>query len=240
MNFDKTYFLALFGQEVDSLLDGLTDRTHSNDDMFCVRCAVIIEQTVVCTDFSVYFIHILFYDCRKSIIILIASFSSLEEDIRVLCGAHLSCMIWIQGILTEFHDGIHICHIFQIFIIPNFYFLYFMRGTETIKEVDKSYFTFNRCQMCNRGNIHYFLYAGRYQHCATCLAASIHVRVITKDVQCMASNCSCCYVEYTRKGFTGYFIQVRNHQQKTLRCSIGSCKRTCCERTMYSTSCTGF
>ena len=37
---------------------------------------------------------------------------------RVLSGSSLAGMIGIQGMFTEFSDGIHISHVFQILIIP--------------------------------------------------------------------------------------------------------------------------
>jgi pyruvate-ferredoxin/flavodoxin oxidoreductase len=44
------------------------------------------------------------------------------------------------------------------------------------------------------------------------LTASIYIRVITEDVQCMCSNTTSGYVEYARKSLTSYFVQVRDHK----------------------------
>ena len=149
-------------------------------------------------------------------------------------------MIWIQCVLTECIDGVHISHIFQIFVIPCFDFLNLMRSTETIEEVNERNFSFDSCKMCNRSQVHNFLYRRFTQHSCTSLTACIYVRVITKNRKCVACQGTSGYVEYAWKLFAGNFVKVWNHQQKTLRSCISSCQSTCCQGTVYCTCCTGF
>ena len=82
--------------------------------------AIVVEQLVISTDLSVNFVHVFLNYCRKSIVVWVTCFSCLEEDVRVLSGTSLTWMVRIQCVITECLDSVHICHIFQIFIIPCF------------------------------------------------------------------------------------------------------------------------
>ena len=92
----NTVFAALSIQEVDRFFDGLADGTHCNDHMLCIRCAVVIEQTIVGADLLIDFIHVLFHNCRKSFVILVACLTDLEEDIRVLRAAPLAASLRVE------------------------------------------------------------------------------------------------------------------------------------------------
>ena len=80
--------------------------------MLSVSSSVVVEQLVICADLSVYFIHVLLYDCRKSIVVRVTCLSCLEEDIRVLSGTSLYRMVRVQSVLTECINGVHISHFF--------------------------------------------------------------------------------------------------------------------------------
>src|SRR5699024_651546 len=228
-------FLACCHQVIDGLFDGITYRTHSDDHMLCVCCSIVVEQFVICSDLLIDFVHVLLYDCRKRIVIRVTCLSCLEEDIRVLCRTSLARMIRVQCMFTELVHCIHINHIFQIFVIPCFDLLDLMRSTETVEEVNERNFSLDCCTVSNRSQVHNFLYAGLTQHCCTSLTTGVNIGVITEDGQCMACQCTCRYVEHTRKLLTCDLVQVRDHQQKNLGSCVGCCQGTCCQRTMYRT-----
>src|SRR5699024_11967896 len=96
----KTYFydsdfLSFCKQVVNSLIDCLTYRSHSNDYMLSILCSVVVEQFVVCSDLCVYFVHVFLNDGRHCVIVRITCFSCLEEYVRVLSGSSFARMIWI-------------------------------------------------------------------------------------------------------------------------------------------------
>ena len=95
-------------------------------------------------------------------------------------------MIWIQRIHAECVDRIHIYHIFQILIIPCLNFLNLMGGTETVEEVDKRNFPLQCRTVCNRSQVHNFLYAGLAKHRTACLTARVYIGMISENRQCMA------------------------------------------------------
>ena len=223
----NTYFFACCHEVIDGFFNGIAYRTHSYDNLFRISCAIVVEELVVGTDLSIYFIHVFLYDSRHCIVEGVTCFTCLEEDIRVLSGTSLAGMVRVQGVCSECLNCIHIYHIFQIFVVPCFDLLDLVRSTESIEEVDEGDTAFDCCTMCNRCKVHYFLYGRFAQHSGTRLTTCINVRVITEDRQCMAGNCTGRYVEYARKLLTCDLIQIRYHQKQTLRSSIGSGKSTC-------------
>ena len=136
-------------------------------------------------------------------------------------------MIRIQRMFSECINCIHIYHIFQIFVIPCLDLLDLVRGTETIEEVDERDTSFDCCTVCNRCKVHNFLYGRFAQHSCTCLTTCVNVGVISEDGKRMACDRTSGYVEYARKLLTSDFVQVRDHQKKTLRSCVGSCQSTC-------------
>ena len=203
--------------------------------MLCIFCTIVVEKFVVCSNLLINFIHVLLYNCRKSIVIRVTCFSCLEEDIRVLCRTSLAWMVRIQSMFTELCDSIHISHIFQIFIIPCLDFLDFMGSTESIKEVDERNFSLDCCKVSNRCQVHYFLYGRFTEHSTSCLTACHNIRVISKDRKCVRSKCTGRYIDNARKLLACDLIKVRDHQKKTLRCCVSSCKSTSCQRTVNCT-----
>ena len=92
--------------------------------------------------------------------------------------------------------------------------------------------------MSNRCQVHNFLNRGFAEHCASGLTTGHNVGMISENGKCVRSQRTGRYVDNARKLLTGNFVKVRDHQKKTLGCSIGSGKRACCERTVNCTGCT--
>ena len=135
---------------IDSLLDGVINRTHRHDHMLSIWCTIIVEQLIIRTNLSVYLVHVLLHNPWQRIIIWVAGFSCLEENIRVLCRTSLARMIRIQSMFAERSNSIPVSHLSQVIIIPSFNLLNLVRSTETIKKVNKWNLTFNCRQMSHR------------------------------------------------------------------------------------------
>ena len=140
-------------------------------------------------------------------------------------------MVRIQSVLLECLQCILIDHILKfritILLIPSFNLLNLMRSTKTIEEVDEWNMALQSRCMSNWSQIHYFLYGRFTEHCYTSLAASIYIRMITKNVQCMSCYTTCRYIEYTWKSLTSNLIQIR--------CGISCSKCTSCKRSVNGT-----
>ena len=230
---DNAHFLACSYQVVDSLLDGITYRTHCNDDFLSVCSSVVVKQLVVCSDLGVYLVHVFLNDRRHSIVVRITCLSCLEEDIRVLSGTSLAGMIRIQCVIPERVDGVHIHQILQVLVIPGLDLLDLMRSTETVEEVDERQLALERCAVRNRRQVHNLLYAGLAEHGSSGLTTGIYIGVISENGKCVAGDCTGGYVEHTRKLLARYLIQVGDHQKQTLRSGKGSGQSACRQRSVY-------
>ena len=89
-------FAAVRIEIIDGLFNGVTDGTHCNDNVLCVRSAIVVEQFVVGADFGVDFVHVLLYDCGNRVIVGVAGLTSLEEDVGVLSGTTQNRMVRVQ------------------------------------------------------------------------------------------------------------------------------------------------
>ena len=161
----------------------------------------------------------------------------LEEYVAIFMGTTHYRTLRIQGTLAECFYRIHIAHISQIVVIPNFDLLDFVGGTETVKEVDEGNAALQGSQMSNSGQIHNFLRVGFAQHCKTGLATCHNVGMVTEDVQCMGCNGTSGNMEYARQQFACDLVHIRDHQEQALRCSVGGGQSTSSQRTVYGTGC---
>ena len=121
------------------------------------------------------------------------------KKISALERNSLTWMVRTQCVITECLDSVHICHIFQVFIIPCLNLLDLVRCTESVEEVDERNFSLDCCKMCYRSKVHNFLYGRLTQHCTTSLTTGHNIGMISENGKCVGSKCTSGYVEYTRK-----------------------------------------
>ena len=136
-DFEQADFLTSCRQVVDSFLCGFCARAHHHDDLLRVRRADIIKRLIMSARLFCNLIHVIFYDIRNRIIMLILRFSALEIDIRVLRRTDSLRMFRRQRSLSELIYSVHVDQLFIDIVIDQFHFLNFMGSSETVKEVDK-------------------------------------------------------------------------------------------------------
>lgn len=83
-DFDKADFFALGAEVIDGFFNRVIDRANGDDDMLCVRCAVVVKQFVVAADSGVDLVHAALNDLRQGVVIRVAGFTGLEIDVGVL------------------------------------------------------------------------------------------------------------------------------------------------------------
>ena len=199
MDIDSANFFAFAVQIINSLFNYVRERTHGNDNRFCIFCAVVVKRFVrTASDFG-NLSHVVSNDIRHSIVEAVAGFSVLEVYIRVFCSAADFRFIRIQGTFAESFDSIPVNQFFEVIIIHNFNFLNFMRCTETIKEIDERKRAFQSCQVSDAAKIHDFLDIGFSQETAASSTGRHNVLMIAENAQCMVSQSTGSYVEYTRE-----------------------------------------
>ena len=235
--FEQTDLFAFRKQIVDGFFDRIADRTHCNDKLFRIGSAVVVEELIITADLLVDLLHITFNDCGNSVVILVAGFSCLEEDVGVLSGTAENGMLGVESALSEFVDSLHVDHFGKILVIPDFNLLNFMAGSEAVKEMNEGDSAFDSCKMCNSAEIHNLLNVAGAKHCKAGLAASHNVTVVAENVQCMRSDTTCGYMDNTGKKFTGDLVHIGDHEEQTLGSGVSCGERTCCQRAVDCTGC---
>ena len=215
------------------LVHGFFDRfaygAHRYDDVFCIRCPNIIKWLVTSSCQLADLIHVINNAFRNSIVELIGSFSSLEEDIRVLSSSADYRVFRIQCSVTEFLYSIPVNQLLKVFIAEHFDLLDLVRSTESVKKVQERNASLDCRKMCDTAQVHNFLYRTGCQHCEPCLSAGHYVRVISEDTECMSRYTSRCHVEYARQQFACDLVHIRDHQKQTLRCGICGGQSSSCQ-----------
>ena len=231
----KTDLLALLQQVIDGLLDRVVDGTHRDDNDFRILCAVVVEELIVRAELCIDLVHVVLHNLRQSVIVLVSRLVDLEEDVRVLRLALLLRVVRVQRLIAERLNRVEVCHVLQIFVIPDLNLLNLMGGTETVKEVNERNLTLDCGEMRHRRQVHDLLYGRLTEHCTAGLSTCVDVRVIAEDAECVGCNRTCGDIDDARKHFTRNLIEVRDHEKQTLRRRIGRGQSACDEGTVHGT-----
>ncbi len=154
----QTHFLTLGHEIVDCLLDGLCHRTHCDNHVLGLGITIVVEQTVFATCDFAYFIEVFFYDCRHSLIILVAGLTVLEENIGVLGHAACHRGIGIEGTLAELGEGVSVNQCSEGVLVDCLDFLNLVRCAEAVEEVDEGHSALYCGEMGHTCEVHHFLY----------------------------------------------------------------------------------
>ena len=233
---ENTNLVADGVEVINGLFCGAADRTHSNDDILCIGCTVVIKRLVVGAALGIDLIHSLFNNIYHALIVEVACFSVLEEDFGRFGRTAAERVSRIVCVCAEALNSVPIHHFLQIIVIPGFNFLDFVAGAETVKEVHDRQAALNSGKVGNCGQVHNFLRSAGSQHGKACGAAGHNVRVITKDGQSVRCQRTGCNMNNTGQHLACNLVQVGNHQQKTLRSGKGSGQSTGGQRAV---ECTG-
>ena len=156
-----SYFLSVVVHSLDELSCCAAYRTHSYDDSVRVFSSVIVEDVVFSSRELAHLTHILFNNIRERVIIRVVRLSDLEIHIRVLnCGSHFR-IFRIDGIVPELLERFLVDQLREVLIIYGFYFLYLMRCSESVHEMQHRDPCLYGRQMCDCGEIHDFLDTAR-------------------------------------------------------------------------------
>ena len=217
----------------------VVDGAHRDDDAVSVGRAVVVEQLVVGAELFVDLAHVLLNDCGQRVVVLVAGFTVLEEDIAVLVAAAGSRMLRVERVLTELFDRLHVAHFLEVGEVPDSDLLDLVGGTEAVKEVQERDLAFDRGQMRHGGQIHDFLRVGFAEHGEAGLAAGHDVGMIAEDVQRMRRDRTGRNVEHAGQLLGSDLVHVRDHQQQTLGRRVGGRQSACAEGAVDSTGCAG-
>ena len=157
MNLDKADLFAVFIEIIDGFFDGITYRTHGDDDLFGISCAIVVKELIFSAELFVNGLHIILNNADSLVVVYVGGFSCLEENIRVLSGSALYGMLRIESAAAEGIYSLVVEQLVEILIVPNRDFLNFVGGTETVKEMEERYSALNGCEMSHSAEIHNLL-----------------------------------------------------------------------------------
>ena len=179
----QAHLFALCGQVVDGFADGFGYGTHGDDDAFCVCGTVVREQAVFAAGDFRHLVHVVLYDGRNCVVVIIARFTVSEERVGVF--GHTAChrMFGRQGAAAELLQSLLVYQRSEVVVLQHFNLLDFVRRTETVEEVQERHAALDGRQVCHAGQIHHFLYGTFAQHGETGLAARHDVLMVTEDTQ---------------------------------------------------------
>ncbi len=117
---------------------------------------------------------------------------------------------------------------------------HFMRGAETVEEMDDRNASFQRCRLRDQREVLCLLRRVGCQQRAAGGTAGHHVGMIAKDRQRMRRQCACRHVQHEGRQFAGDLVQVGNEQQQPLAGGETGGQRAGGEGAMQRAGRTGF
>lgn len=182
-HFQHPDFLAARQQFVNHLFAGADSRAHQNGDPFGLRMAVIFERLILTAGYGSEIIHRLFDMIVYRVIPRVGRLAGLEVSVRIRRSAadHRVLRVERPGAVRVNFSLRH--QAANRVICQRDDFVDFMRGAETIKEVNKGNPAFQGRDLRDQCEILRFLYARGAQHGATGLADRHDVRMIAKNGQ---------------------------------------------------------
>ena len=221
MHLDETDFLAFFTKFVNRFLDSTGDRTHGDDDVFCVRSAVIIEEVIRTTCQFTNLVHIVLDDIRQSLVPKVIGFAGLEEHVRIGNGTAHDRMFRIQASVFKMIEGIAVDELTQFFSWKHFNFLDFVGCAEPVEEMHEWHAVFDSRQMGHSCQVSTFLNAGTTEHSPARITTAHDIRMVAEDGHGVGPYRTGGDMQDDWFQFTGQAVHDRNHQHQALRCRKG-------------------
>ena len=163
----------------------------------------------------------------------------LEEHVGVLGHTAGHGSVGTEGSGAEFLQRFAVQEGCEVFLRKSLDFLDFMRGAETVEEIDERHTAPDCRKMSYSSKIHHLLHAAFAEHGETGLAGAHHILMVPENTESMGSECTRRHMEHTGKEFAGNLVHIRNHQQETLRRCICRGESTGLKRAVDSTCGTG-
>ena len=144
---NHSHFLAFFHLVVNHLASSFASRSHQNDDVLCILCTIIREDMIFTSCQIRDLFQVAFNYIWNIVIMLVTCFTMCKEGLWVFSGTTCYRAFGCQCTITETLNVVVVNHVFDSLFINHFNFMIFMRGTETIKEIDEWNACFQGCQV---------------------------------------------------------------------------------------------
>ena len=183
MYVDHTELVALLCLEVDDLLDCLARRTHTDDDVLCIRSTIVGEWAIGAAGDLRDLVHIVANDVSYLVVVWVAALAVSEEHVWVLSHTTHHRTHRRECAIAELLQCLHVNERTQVFHIYYLYFLVLVRGTETVEEVEEWHAALDGSKVSYTCEVHDLLYATLSEHSEARLAARHHVLVVAEDTK---------------------------------------------------------
>ena len=217
MDLEKSGLFAAGVEIINDFLCCFTGAAHHDDGAVCVFGTVVVEDVVVTACDFVDALHVFFNHCRDVVVCAVVGFFRLIVDIGALNGGAHQRVFRVHCDFMEVTQRILVHEFRNLVEIDNFDLLDFVGCTETVKEMHERNAGLDRCQMRNRAEVHRLLYGCGAHHSGTGRTAGHDILMVTEDVVCVLGNRTRRNVEDGRHPVSGHDVEVRNHEEKTLR-----------------------
>ncbi len=216
VNLDKAELFAPCIQVIDDFLGAVAHGAHRDDDLLRVGGAVIVERLVIGADLLVDLVHIIDDDFGNRVVIRIARFTRLEEDVAVLGASAQDRMLRVQRAAAELVHGVPVEHVAEVFIIPDGDFLDFVRSAESVEEMEERHAALDGGKVRDSAQIHHFLRVIGTKHCEAGFPAGINVGLVAKNTKRVGRYRTGRNMDDGGQQLAGHFEHVRDHQEQPL------------------------
>ena len=239
VNLHHADLAALCVQVVNGLLDRLGSRAHDNDNFFCVRRAVVVEQLVVAASQLVDLVHVVLDGVGHDLSLDVRALLALEVDVRVYVVAAVGRVLRVERLTAELLECLLVDQAAQILIIEGLDALHLVRGAEAVEAVHERIARLDGGQVRDCCEIHRLLRRGGHQHAVAGGAAGHEVSVVAEDRVMVARDDAGCDVHDARQELAAHGVHCRDHQHQTLRGGEGGGQRACLQRAVAGAGRTG-
>lgn len=215
-DFDDAHLLALGVEIIDGLFHGFRAAAHQDDDAVGVLRAVVVHQVILSARDARHFVHHVLDDAGDRLIVLVGGFAVLEIDVGVLRRARLMRMLGVEGTRAETVDVVKVHEALYLVVVDDVDLAHFVRGPESVKEVDEGDGGFQRGKMRHEAQVHDFLHGVGREHRKARLTARHDVRMVAENAQRVRGKGACRNVEDAGEQFARDLVHIRDHEQQAL------------------------
>ena len=157
VNLHHADLAALRVQIVNSLLDRFGSRAHDNDNFFCVRRTVVVEQLVVAAGQLVNFVHVVLNGVGHDSGLDVCALLALEVNVGVYVVAAVGRVLRVERLTAELLERLLVDQAAQVFVIEGLDALHLVRGAEAVEAVHERIARLDGRQMRDGGQVHRLL-----------------------------------------------------------------------------------
>ena len=216
-HFQHADFLAAAQQFINHLFAGADGRAHNDDHTLCLRVAVKLKRFVLAAGGGGEVIHRFFDMIIDRVVPRVGGLPRLEVGVGVSRGPADHRVFRIKRALTMLGDLILWQQGANGVIRQRGDFVDFVRGAETIKEMNKRHPALQGGDMRDQREILCFLDAAGAQHRTPGLTDGHNIGMVAEDRQRVGGDGAGGDVQDKRHQLAGQFVQRGNHQQQALR-----------------------